>query len=326
MVLVTGATGFLGSELVKQLVEKGQPVRAIKREASIIPDSLKNLAQVEWINADILNYHKLEDAFEGIEYVYHCAAFISFNPNDKKKLEKINIEGTSNIVNLCLENNIQKLVHVSSVAAIGNAKNGCLISEKNQWEFDGKQHGYSISKYESEMEVWRGIAEGLNAVIVNPALIIGKNAGIKGSGELFETVRKGLKLYTRGCVGLVDVEDVAKSMIRLMESEIKGQRFLINAENWNYKDLFKEIANQSGTNPPAIEARPWMLGIAWRGAKIGSLITGKHCGLTKATARSSVKSHHYSNEKIKQAIGIDFKPIKQSIQEICNALKEKHRE
>ncbi len=318
MILVTGATGFLGSELVKQLLEKGFAVRAIKRENSIVPDILKEKTNLDWVNADVLDYFSLEEAFKGIKKVYHCAAFISFNPADKKKLQKINVEGTANVVNLCMEQDVEKLVHVSSVAAIGEAKPGQLTSEKNHWEFNGNQHQYAISKHESEMEVWRGIAEGLNAVIVNPSVIIGKNSGIKGSRQLFETVKKGLKFYTDGSIGLVDVEDVTKCMIALMESEITGQNFIINAENWSYKDFFTTIASNFKISPPAIEAHPWMLGLAWRGAKLASLITGKDYGLTKATARSACKKHDYSNKKITQAIGVEFKPIKTSIQEITN--------
>ena len=326
MILVTGATGFVGSELVKQLLKDGFTVRAVKRAESIIPQILKDQSGIEWVEADLLNYFSLQEAFEGVKQVYHCGAFISFNPTDKKKLHKINVEGTAHIVDLCLEHNIEKLVHVSSVAALGEAKPGQLITENHRWEFNGKQHGYSISKHESEMEIWRGIAEGLNAVIVNPSLIIGKNAGIKGSGQLFEIVRRGLKFYTSGSVGLVDVEDVARCMIMLMQSDIRDDRFLINAENWAYKELFTEIASYCGVRPPLIKAKPWMISLAWWGALFASLLTGKKYGLTKHTAESAFKNHAYSNQKIQQATGINFKPIKKTIQEICQSLKENHCE
>ncbi|WP_423146793.1 NAD-dependent epimerase/dehydratase family protein [Rubrolithibacter danxiaensis] len=326
MILVTGATGFLGSELVLQLLTKGERIRAVKRAGSVIPEILRGKDQIEWATADILDYYSLEDAFEGITKVYHCAALISFDPDDKNQLIKQNAEGTANVVNLCFQNNIEKLIHVSSVAAIGEAKKDRLITENDHWEFDGRQHAYSISKYQAEMEVWRAIAEGLNAAIVNPSLIIGKNAGKKGSGQLFETVKKGMKFYPSGSCGLVDVEDVAKIMIVLMESDISGERFLVNAENWNYKSLFNEIASSLGIKAPSAEAKPWMLGLAWRSAKIVSLITGKKFGITKGTARSASKIHEYSNEKIKSTLNFTFKPIKQTIKEICESLKEHTRE
>ncbi|MGV3509226.1 MAG: NAD-dependent epimerase/dehydratase family protein [Sphingobacteriaceae bacterium] len=323
MILVTGATGFLGSELVKQLVESGNKVRAIKRATSNIPSVLQNKELLEWVDADILDYFALEKAFEDISQVYHCAALLSFSAEDKHQQLRINKEGTQHIVNLCMEKNIQKLVHVSSVAALGVAKENLPVTEKNQWEYDGTQQGYSISKYESEMEVWRAIAEGLNAVIVNPSIIIGKNAGTNGSGQIFETVRKGLKFYTSGSNGFVDVEDVARAMILVMNSDVSGERFLINAENWALKDLFTEAAKAFNLPAPAIEVKPWMMEFAWRGAQFLSMLNGKKYGLTKDTARNAFKKTHYSSEKFQHYFPeFTYKPIKISIKEVCDALKK----
>ncbi len=320
MILITGATGFLGSELVHQLIGQRKSVRAIKRQDSIIPEILRNKQNIDWQTADALDYFSLREAFQDVTEVYHCAAFISFNPSDKKKMLKINVEGTTNVVNLCLEHSIRKLVHISSVAAVGDGKAGQLITEKDHWEFNTHQSGYSISKYESEMEVFRAIAEGLNAVVVNPSIIIGKNAGKEGSGQIFETVHKGLKYYPGGSCGLVDVEDVAKIMIALMESDITAERFLINAENWTYRDLFTEIAHQFHLKPPSIALKPWMLQLAYYGSKLASSITGNSYGLTKDTVRSAFKNQNYSNDKIQKAIGIEFKPVKKTITEVCVGL------
>lgn len=320
MILITGATGFLGSELVHQLTNQGKEVRALKRAQSAIPALLKNNTNIEWYIADILDLATLEDSFEGIHQVYHCAAFVSFNPKDKKKLLKTNIEGTSNIVNLCLSNQA-RLLHVSSVAALGNAKKGQLITETDFWEYDAKAHSYAISKYEGEMEVWRGIAEGLDAVIVNPSVIIGANSGFSGSGAIFELVKEGLSYYTRGATGIVDVADVAKSMISLMESAEQSNRFTISAENYYYEEFFREIADGFGVKPPSKEATPWMLGIAWRAAKVASFFTSKTPALTHDAAKSSMNESLYDNEKIKLTTGIQFKPLKQSIKETCEALK-----
>ncbi len=319
MILVTGATGFLGAELIHQLTAQNVKVRALKRSSSEIPSLIRENPLVEWFVADINDPETLADAFESITQVYHCAAFISFDPKDKAKLLKINIEGTSNIVNLCLENNI-RLLHVSSIAALGNAKKGELITEKDYWEYDPNVHSYAISKYEGEMEVWRGIAEGLDAVIVNPAVIIGKNAGFEGSGAIFKLVKEGLKFYTDGATGIVDVADVAKAMILLMNSEITAERYTLSAENLNYKTFFEEIAKGFGIKSPTIEAKPWMLGIAWRAAKFISIFTKKGPALTKDSARSSFNMSYYSNEKIKTTLNINFKPLTESIQEVCIAL------
>ncbi len=320
MILVTGATGFLGAELIHQLTAQLLNVRALKRAHSKIPTLLKDNEHIEWFIADINDPESLADAFENVTQVYHCAAYISFDPKDKAKLLKVNIEGTSNVVNLCSHHQA-RLIHVSSIAALGNAKKGAQITEKDFWEYDSKVHAYAISKYEGEMEVWRGIAEGLDAVIVNPAVIIGKNAGFEGSGAIFKLVKDGLKFYTDGATGIVDVEDVAKSMIALMNSEITAERFTLSAENLNYEDFFAEIADGFNIKRPSTEAKPWMLGIAWRAAKLAAILTGKAPVLTRDAARSSFNLSYYSNEKIKKAIKINFKPLKQSIKEVCEALK-----
>lgn len=320
MILVTGATGFLGTELILQLSWQGLKLRALKRKTSVVPDLLRNNKQIEWVDADINDLSSLEEAFENIDQVYHCAALVSFDPKDKARLLKINIEGTSNIVNLCNHFGA-RLLHVSSVAALGNAKKGALITEKDFWEYDAKAHAYAISKYEAEMEVWRGIAEGLDAVIVNPSVIIGAAAGFKGSGAIFKLVKDGLSFYTSGATGIVDVEDVAKSMISLMNSSESAERFTISAENYHYQEFFTAIANGLGVKAPAREAKAWMLGIAWRAAKLASLFTGKPAALTRDAARSSLNESLYSNEKIKNTIDMEFKPLKQSIAEICAVLR-----
>jgi dihydroflavonol-4-reductase len=320
MILVTGATGFLGTELIQQLTAQNLKIRALKRSTSTIPNLLKDNLLVDWVEADINDLEDLADAFEGVAQVYHCAAFVSFDPADKAKLLKINIEGTSNVVNLCISYNA-RLVHVSSIAALGDAKKGAQITEKDFWEYNANVHSYAISKYEGEMEVWRGIAEGLDAVIVNPAVIIGRNAGYNGSGAIFKLVKDGLKFYTDGATGIVDVEDVAKAMILLMNSEISEERYTLSADNLHYKDFFAQIANGFGIQAPNIAAKPWMLGIAWRAAKFASFFTRKAPSLTKDAAKSSFNLSYYSNEKIKNAIDFDFKPLEKSILEVCQSLK-----
>jgi len=193
MILITGATGFLGAELAKQLADQGKPLRCTKRANSIIPAILIPYSDfISWVDADILNFPALDDAFDGITQVYHCAAWVSLMQKDKEPMIRTNVEGTANVVNLCLQYGV-RLVHVSSVAAIGEAKPGAMITENHYLDESADNDGYATSKLESEMEVWRGIAEGLDAVVVNPSIIIGPDAGTKGSGQLFETVRKGLK-------------------------------------------------------------------------------------------------------------------------------------
>jgi dihydroflavonol-4-reductase len=319
MILITGATGFLGSELAKQLADKGEAIRCTKRTASVIPPLLLPYTQIHWVDADLLDFFALEEALQDVTQVYHCAAWVSLKQADKEPMIRTNVNGTANLVNLCVERNI-RLVHVSSIAAIGIAKPGELITENHHLDVSTEHDGYAISKLESEMEVWRGIAEGLDAVIVNPSLIIGPNAGTLGSGELFETVRKGFKFYTDGTGGFVDVADVAKCMIALMESGITEQRYIISAENRSYKDITTETAKGFNIPPPAILAKPWMMGLAWRGAALISMLTRKPPAIDKIAALSSTQIRKFDNSKIKSAIGIEFKPISTSIKEICKRL------
>jgi dihydroflavonol-4-reductase len=319
-ILITGATGFLGTEMARQLAGSGNKIVCIKRSASIIPDVLKSMANIRWVDADILDIGALEDAFEGITQVYHCAALVSFDPAKKAAMIKVNVEGTANMVNLCLQYGV-RLVHVSSVAALGEAKPDRLITENSHLEDTPYGNGYAMSKYESEMEVWRGIAEGVDGVIVNPSIIIGRGAGTNGSGQIFEKVREGLSYYTGGSCGFVDVEDVAKAMIALMNTDISGQRYIINAENWTWKNLLAETAENFDLTPPQTLAKPWMLNMAWRASAVWSAVTGRRKGIDKVSAQAASKALNYCNKKIKKAVGIEFKPVKESIKEICVALK-----
>jgi nucleoside-diphosphate-sugar epimerase len=320
MILVTGATGFLGAEVARQLSEQGYSIRCGKRSTSKVPEKLRTYSkQIEWVEADLLNISSLEDAFDGVTHVYNCAAYVSLHQADKEPMIYTNVTGTANLVNLCLLHGC-RLAHVSSVAAIGYAKPGELTTEKHHLDQALETDGYAISKLESEMEVWRGVAEGLDAVIVNPSIILGPDAGTEGSGELFETIRKGLKFYTDGGMGFVDVEDVAKCMIALMNTDATAERFIINSENLNYQDITAQIAKCFGRKPPSILAKPWMMELAWRWSKLVSLISRKVPAIDKVSARSASIVRAFDNHKIKKAVGIEFKPVSESIREVCASL------
>lgn len=322
MILVTGATGFLGAELVFQLLKTEEKIRCIKRKSSIISKKLTAFAhKIDWVEADILDFADLEDAFEGVTQVYHCAALVSFDEDLKAKMLQVNAEGTANVVNLCVQFAIEKLVYVSSVAALGNAKADKLIDESCFWEGFEIKDAYAVSKYRAEMEVWRGINEGLNAVIVNPSVIIGADAGKQGSGAIFESVKNGLDYYTRGATGFVDVEDVAQCMILLMNNPVKQERFIINAENISYQNLFEQTAKQFGISKPNKLAKPWMLSLAWRFTALKNLLSGKKGGINKTLAKTADKISRYDNRKIKSLLNYQFIPLKESITKIVNGLK-----
>lgn len=319
MILVTGGTGLLGSHLIFDLLKTNDKIVAIKRENSNLAnikhvfnvysknaDDLLN--KIEWINADLCDYETIFIALDGIDKVYHCAAMVSYNKSDRDALYENNVTGTANIVNACIEKKIKKLCYASSIAALGVTDGNSLITENTLWEDSGQNSNYSKSKYFAEIEVWRGIAEGLCSVMVNPSVILGSGVGETSANKLFNLVRKGLKYYTNGRTGFVDVRDVSKVMILLMESDICSERFIVNSENIIWKDFFTMVAESIGKNPPKNYASPFMTGIAWRTTKFLSLIKGTNPSFTKETARTSHKLLQYSNEKLLTKFSLE--PIK----------------
>jgi len=318
VILVTGGTGFLGSTLLQYLIDEGHSVIALKRSTSIIPDPLKSSSLIQWVDAEITDYFALEDIIPKVDQVYHCAAKVSYQKEDAAEIMDTNVEGTKHIVNLCLEHQ-KRLLHVSSIAALGISKKGLPVTENDKWEFNPKISKYSLAKYESEMEVWRGVAEGLDAVIVNPSVIMGIGWSEKGSRAIFNMVNKGNKIYPLGSVGIVDVTDVAKIMILLMNSEISGERFILNAENISNQDLLTKISELMNKPAPHIKATSLMLSVAWRLAKLGALISGKKPALTKESARAANSKLQYDNSKIKETLGYTFKTLDQTLREVCEA-------
>ena len=320
-ILVTGAAGLVGSELVKQLLEKGYKVTAICHSTSLNITHPNLTAQ----QCDILDTVGLEEIMQGITHVYHCAAIVSFEPKDKYRLLKINVEGTANVVNACLDAGVQKLVHVSSVAALGRIRNGEVVNEQMNWSEETSNSVYGKSKYLGELEVWRGIGEGLQALIVNPSIILGGNNWDNGSAALFKTAYDEFKWYTEGISGFVDVSDVARAMILLMNSKISGQRFILSAENLSYKEIFSSIAKCFGKKPPPKKVSPFMAEIVWRLEAIKAGFTGKKHLLTKETARTAQATVYFDNSKILNELpGFNFTPVAISIAHTCATLKEKY--
>lgn len=325
MILVTGGTGLVGSHLLLELVQGTDSIRAIKRSSSSLKaiewlfeakGMLHLFEQIQWVDGDITDIFSLEDAMQGVSHVYHCAALVSFESKDTPILMKINAEGTSNVVNAALEASIEKLCYVSSTAAVGKGEDGELLNENTKWKSSFANSGYAISKYIAEREVWRGIEEGLNAVMVNPCLVIGSGEWGKSSTKMFASAWKGMAFYTLGSNAFVDAGDVAYSMVQLMKSAIHSERFLVVSENKSYKEFFQMVTRLLGKQVPAKKAHRWMTELAWRlDALLGYL--GKTPFITKAMARSSQQNSRYSNAKIIEAIGFEFKPVEESVKETC---------
>jgi dihydroflavonol-4-reductase len=315
-IFITGATGLLGSHLIKELVNSNLNIKALYRTQ--IPFTYSN---VEWIQGDLFDTILLDETLADVDEVYHCAAKVSFNPKNKRELFKTNIEGTANIVNACLNANVKKLLHVSSVSALGRIRENTVINETMQWTEETNNSVYGESKYLAEMEVWRGIAEGLNAVIINPTIILGAADWNNGSSELFKTIYKEFPYYTEGVTGIVDVNDVVNIMIELMNSDIFSERFIVNAENISYKNLFDMIADDFNKKPPHKKVSPSLAALIWRAEAVRSFFTGKAPFINKETAQAALAKVYFDNSKLLNALpNFNYTSMKDSVTRVCSEL------
>jgi len=332
MILVTGGTGLVGAHLLYELTNSGLKVKALRREQSntgwvkkifsYYSNRVDELfAQIEWVEGDILDYLSLEEALKGVTCIYHCAAIVSFHGDDNDMMLNNNVKGTGNLIDAAIHNGVRQFCHVSSIAALGKTQDGSEITEETYWTPSKRKSGYSLSKFFSEMEVWRGIEEGLDAVIVNPSIIMGPGNWEIGSPKLFQSIWKGLNYYTRGISGFVDVRDVVKAMILLMDDnrfeQVKNQRFILNAGNLSYQDFFNKIADGLNKPRPRSFASDIKLHIAWRMAKAASFFTGKRPVITRDAVSGTNQKNHYSGEKITRTIGFEYRSLDSSIADIA---------
>lgn len=318
-ILITGGTGFLGSYIIKQLVEKNYAVRAIRRGNKLPTWISKEITdKVEWVEGDILDVVALQDAMESVDTVIHSAAIVSFLRKDREQMYQVNVEGTANVVNMALEKNVSRLVHISSVAALGRTAGGGHVNEEKKWEESKVNTHYAKSKFKAELHVWRGVSEGLDAVILNPSTILGFGDWHSSSCAIFKQVYEGFNWYTPGINGFVDVEDVAKATLLCMESDISEQRFIINGDTWPFKKLQDTIADNFKKKRPGRKTTPFLLAIAWRLEKVKSLLTGKKPLLTKESARVAQSQTFFENDKILKALpGFSFTPLEETIENAC---------
>lgn len=321
MVLVTGGAGLLGKELITQLLNAGKQVRATYNKTKLADFDNDNLKQFQ---CDILDVVGLEEAMMDVDQVYHCAAMVSFNPRLKQQMFKINIEGTANVVNAALDAGIKKMVYVSSVAALGRIREAGPINETMNWTEETSNSAYGQSKYLAEMQVWRGIGEGLDVVMVNPVIILGAGDWNGGSSQIFKTAYEEFPWYSNGSTGFVDVRDVVKAMIELMNSNISAERFILSAENRTYADVFKLIAKAFGKKPPHKKVTPLLAKIVWRLEAVKSFFTGKDPLLTKETSATAMTKANFDNSKLKKFLpGFEYRKIEDTIADTCAALQQK---
>lgn len=318
-VLVTGGTGFLGAYILQELVQQGYTVRAIRRRPQApfyIPQAI--LSKVEWVEGDILDVVSLVEAMQDMDAVIHSAGKVSFHNRDKEALYKINIEGTANVVNAAIETGIKRFVHISSVAAIGRDASSEMVTEEKKWHQNKYTTPYAVSKHLAEMEVWRGAAEGLNAVMVNPSTILGYGDWHTSSCAIFKSVYDEFPWYTTGINGFVGVEDVARAVVMLMQSDLSGERYIINNVNWTFQQMLNTIADGFGKKRPSREATPLLGALAWRMEKVKSFFSGNSPLLTSHSARVAQSKTYFDNRKILAALPqFSFTPLQESIAKAC---------
>ncbi|MBN2482057.1 MAG: NAD-dependent epimerase/dehydratase family protein [Bacteroidales bacterium] len=324
MNLVTGATGFIGAHLLYRMVKLNRPVKALYRNPekiehvrkifgyldgrpSELPDNIK------WIRGDVLDYQFLMEALKGVSCVYHVAGLVSLSRTGRHSMDQVNVRGTENVVNACLEQEVDQLCHMSSVAALGESFSGQLIDESVFWQPGPSASSYAITKYKAEMEVWRGIHEGLKAVIVNPSLVIGPGMWLSAGAPLFTRVYKGLNFYPEGSCGYVDVRDVAGFMVKLVDRSISGERFILNSENLMHRDFINLVAEAMHKKKPAVPVTRIIAKTACMAEKIKSLVTGEPLLITEKALEIANACTAYSNQKITDLLGDIFIPIRDSV-------------
>lgn len=326
-ILVTGSTGLLGSHLLYELARSGRPVRAIYRseEGRLAvrrifayyhdnPADLYN--RVEWVKADLMDLDSLEKALEGIRELYHCAAMVSFDPRDRNRMLRVNTDGTANLVNLAIRAQIEAFCHVSSIATLTRPDPALPADEESYWIRSSRNSVYSVSKFGAEREVWRGMEEGLPAVIVNPSVILGPGFW-QGNSALFTLAARGLKYYPNGSNGFVDVRDVALAMTGLTGNRHFGRRFVVSAENLSYLDLLTRMSAALGQKAPSVRVGRISGGLAWRGARALSLLTGKPPVITRETVRSSSQDFACSSSRLISTLNFRFRPVDDTIAGTC---------
>ncbi|ELR71786.1 Dihydroflavonol-4-reductase [Fulvivirga imtechensis AK7] len=322
MILVTGANGFLGSYICKKLLSEKEPFIALVRPSSDISMLQDIQDDIRIHHGDVLDPDSIVGIIEEIDTIIHCAAVVSYHRGDRKQMNEVNVTGTKYMVDLALAHNIKYFVHISSVAALGRNQPSGTISENNKWQHSKWNTSYGESKYLAELEVWRGIMEGLNAVILNPSVILGPGDWSRSSARLFKYVWDEKKFYTEGLLNYVDVRDVADIVFTFLKKRTTGQRYIINADGVTYKNFFDEVANKSGKKAPGTRATPSLVRLAMVLEGIKSIFTGQKPLITRETTKIGDNKIYFDNSKIRKELNYNFVPLSQTIDWTCEVYKK----
>ncbi|NNC82115.1 MAG: NAD-dependent epimerase/dehydratase family protein [Flavobacteriales bacterium] len=325
MVFITGATGLVGTRLVYDHVSQGIQVRALRRASSDMDefyavlrfyhqnDDIDSLTErIEWVEGDLLDMAVHDTYLDGCARCYHAAAIVSFHRRDHQKMYEVNVSGTAHMVNACLRAEIP-LCHISSIAALGRTAREGEFTEASVWKDSPYNSAYAKSKYRAEMEVWRGIEEGLKASIVNPSVVLGAGSAVRSSGALFGAVKEGMPFYTEGGTNIVDVRDVSEIAMRLMERQQYSERFILNSASLPYRSVLDSIADALGKRRPHIRVGSSALNLLWRLNSLKDMIFRTKSKVTEETALSSTTTYRYSNDKVKQRLDYSFIPWQDSV-------------
>lgn len=321
-ILVTGGNGFIGSYILRELIRQGyQNIHAIRRENSQMVLVKEFQHMIDWHIADLDDVHTIYQLTEGCRRVIHAAGLVSFAPGDRDRLYEVNSRGTEHLVNACLEHQVNRLIHISSIAALAKLNDGTLISEKTKWTDDKHISHYGRSKHLGEIEVWRGMAEGLDAIILNPTIVLGAGIWESSSCQLFMQIFKGLKYYTPGSTGFVDVRDVARIGVAMMSTSRVNEAYVINESNYKFREIFTWMAQGLNVLPPSKPAPRWIARLIVNKEYIKSKITGCRPVITADSVRNAYENFQYSNQKVK-SLGFSFIPIEDTIRETTELFRE----
>jgi len=316
----------VGAHLLYHLVSRDEKVLALKRETSNIDytrkvfgiygeDQQQLFDRIEWVNGDVLDPEVLTEHTRRADTIYHAAAMVSFRSSDRKKMLHTNVQGTANVVNAALENGVERLVFVSSVAALDPPKGEHPVEEQQFGNFPTRYSAYAESKFQSELEVWRGVEEGLTAVVVNPSVIIGPMVPLQGPGGLFTSLRKGMRYFPGGVTGFVDVRDVCRAMLALADRNLANDRYIVSEGNHSYKEMFRLIARTFNSKVPDKQLPAWVTAMAWRLEGLRAWLVGGNPRITREIHESAHRRVYFSNNKLVQSLDYTFIPIEQSVED-----------